>query len=168
MADTRDARRGERSARTRARNLELRGPTVRLTHVEKESARASRGRRTLAEAFRGVPNRGQFLARADAFELAPEKTRVLRAFAIPSGESTSTLVGAGRTLLFWYRHDTTIEAPRRGVSVFVRTRDGRDLEIVPVEDATAGGSTAKIEGKRHERKCTGMVMATIADARRII
>lgn len=161
MADTRNSRRAERAARTRARNVELRGPTIRLTHAEKESARADRGRRTLAEAFRGVPNRGQFLARADAFELAPGNTRVLRAFATPSGEPISSRAGGERILLFWYRHDTSIAPPRRGVPVPVKTRDGRDLEIVPVEDATEGGSAARLEGKRRNRTCTGVVTAHV-------
>lgn len=161
MADARHTRRVERAARTRARNVDLRGPTIRLTHVEKEDARAVRGRRTLAEAFRGVPNRGQFLARADAFELAPGNTRVLRAFATPSNESISSRAGGERILLFWYRHDTTVDPPRRGVPVSVKTRDGRDLEIVPVEDATEGGSTTRLEGKRQKRTCTGMVTAYV-------
>lgn len=167
MADTRHARRVDRANRTRARNVELRGPTIRLTHAEREDVRANRGRRTLAEAFRGVPSRAHFLRRADAFESAPGggKTRVLRAFATPSGEPVSSRVGGEPTLLFWYRHDASVEPPRRGVGVFVETRDGRTLEIVPVEDATEGGSTARLEGRRRKRTCTGMVTARVRRCR---
>ena len=39
------------------------------------------------------------------------------------------------------------------------------LEVVPVEDATPGGSTAKLEGKKHERTCTGTTVATISNPR---
>ena len=161
MADSRDVRRAERANRTRARNVDLRGPAIRLAHAEKERARADRGRRTLAEAFRGVPSRAHFLSRADAFESAPGKTRVLRAFATPSGESVSSRIGSEPTLLFWYRHDASVEPPRRGVAVTVETRDGRTLEVVPFEDATEGGSTARLEGRRRKRTCTGMVVATV-------
>lgn len=165
MADVRDSRRAARAARTRARTIEMRGPVVRLTHVEKESTRASRGRKTLAEAFRGVPSRAEFLSRADAFEMAPGKTRVLRAFATPSGEPLSRRADGTKTVLFWYRGNASIDPPRRGVPVVVETRDGRTLEVVPVEDATPGGSTAKLEGKKHERTCTGTTVATISRRR---
>ncbi len=156
MAEERNARRANKAARTRARNAEMRWPSVRRSNREVEDERANRGRRTLREAFLGVPSRGEFLARADAFEMTEKKTGVLRAFISPSG----VLEGEGLTL-YWYRRDGTVDAPTRGVAVRVVTTDGRELEVVPTESATEAGSTGRLEGKRRIRTCTGVVTANV-------
>lgn len=87
MADARRSRYALVAARTRKRNEIVRGGAApRKTSAKRESERIESGRRTVSEAFGGVPNKTAFLKRAHLFERKKNAKAVDRAYIFPEGE----------------------------------------------------------------------------------
>lgn len=158
MASERNTRRALLAVRTRERRVDLRGPPARRGPREVESERAERGRRTLGEAFGGVPSRADFLSKADLFDFFENTNRVERAFIVPGG--LDALANGGRTTVQWYRRNTSVDMPAKGETVRVVSKDGDAFDLTP-EHTVAGECRVTLKSVAHRRTCTGTMVCVL-------
>lgn len=161
MAEEKLGRAALLAARKRERRIDIKGPPTRRGPREVEDERIERGRRTLGEAYGGVPSRADFLKRADLFEFSEGSARVERAFIVPNGVDT---IENGFSHIFWYRRNTTVSLPTQGSSVRVSSRNG-DIFTILIEETIAERCRVKLKSKNHERTCTGSVLCRILKSR---
>jgi len=157
MADTKRSRAAKLGARTRARNVSLRGPTPRSSARGTEDRRMISGGPTLADAYDGVPSRASFLKQAHLFERAADgvkTTKTDRAYIVPAG--LDTLRRGEEVQLFWYRRNSSIERPSELDKTRVTTKDGDEFVLEALEDAPQTWQT-KLGHKSFSRSCTGIV-----------
>lgn len=157
MASEKNTRRALLAVRTRERRVDLRGPPTRRGPREVEDERAERGRRTLGEAFGGVPSRADFLSKADLFDFFENTNRVERAFILPGG--LDALVD-GRATVQWYRRNTSVDMPSMGTTLRVVSKDGDAFDLT-AEETVAGEFRVKLKNVAHQRTCTGTMVCVI-------
>jgi hypothetical protein len=159
MAEEKRHRAGLRGARTRERNVDLYGASVRRTAREVENERVERGQRTLAEQYSNVPSRGDFLHRAELFERAPGSAKVTRAFIVP--QTLRAYLDANETTVqvYWYISSGVVALLGKDDEISVVGRDNTEYRIRFLENMT--GARATTDGAKRARTCTGVVLCVI-------
>ena len=157
MASERGTRRALLAVRTRERRVDIKGPPTRRGPKEVENERSERGRRTLGEAFGGVPSRAEFLIKADLFDFFSSTDRVERAFILPDG-----LVGLvpGHLTIQWYRRNMSIDMPPKGTTIRVKSKDGQVFDL-RAEETVACENRVKLKRVVHQRTCSGTMSCYI-------
>jgi hypothetical protein len=158
MSEQKRKRTAALAARTRQRNIDLRGPPIRRGACEVENERIDRGRRTLSDAFCGVPSRANFLKQADLFEFVGVTRRVDRAFIVPDGLDTTL---ENPVCVYWYRRCSIVSLPSKGSVFRVTAANGSKYDVTAIENV-APEWRVKLKGTTHGRTCTGAFLARIS------
>ena len=165
MADARRSRYALVAARTRKRNEIVRGGAApRKTSAKRESERIESGRRTVSEAFGGVPNKTAFLKRAHLFERKKNAKAVDRAYIFPEGEEDLRRLAEEKLItLYWYRRDLTTAVPPYDETVIARDSEGGAYRLTCAQNITAAPEGI-VDGKRLRRTCTGEALFLVKKA----
>jgi hypothetical protein len=162
MADERKQRWALKGARTQRRNEDLHGPSIRRGAQEVENERIERGRRTLADAFDGIPAHGAFLERADLKEHSGGSARRLtcvdRAFIVPQG--LDQVVDGEIIRVYWYRRNGSVGHPPKNSMVRVSAVSGAFYDI-RYRETVASSMRVNLKGISHIRTCTGIFLCSI-------
>jgi hypothetical protein len=150
MADSKRSRAAKLGARTRARNVSLRGPTQRSSARNTENARIDNGEATLADAYGGVPSHANFLKKADLFERPVKGSKATNtAYIVPGG------LRLGKCQLFWYRRNLGIDLPSENETIEVSTKGGDKFTLEALETTTTEW-LATLGNQTFARNCTGV------------
>jgi len=162
MADTRRSRAALRGARTRERNVSLHGPSIKKSSRAAERERGLKGGKTLSDAYMGVPNRTDFLAKADLVErsIGGKRTKTDRAIIVPKGLQT---LSEKVETLYVYRRDKSVRWPRRGELLNFWSATGGKYEIESLEEIS-GPWQEKVGGRSYARHCTAVAQFRVRKA----